>query len=143
MTIACLVTTVQDVRPHGDNLTIVTVDGNEVVANKREDGSPRWAVGEECVYIPEGAIIPEDVLRERGYWDTEKDRGLLAGGKRNRVKMQRFAGHESRGLLFKLHRADTGMTCLYALEIRCGQESLRVRRGDDVAEFLGITEMSA
>jgi hypothetical protein len=65
-----VVTKVSGVRAHGDNLTIVTLDGieNEVVANLREDGAPRWLAGETCVYVPEGAVIPDDVLKERGYW---------------------------------------------------------------------------
>lgn len=96
------VAVINDVRPHGDNLTIVTVAGNEVVANRKEDGSYRWEAGEVCVYVAEGSIIPDDVLKARGYWDDEKGKGLLEGKKGNRVKMRRFAGHESRGLLFKL-----------------------------------------
>ena len=96
------ISVIESVRPHGDNLTIVTVAGNEVVANRKEDGSYRWAEGEICVYVAEGSIIPDDVLKARGYWDEEKDKGLLEGKKGNRVKMRRFAGHESRGLLFKV-----------------------------------------
>ena len=97
-----IVSKIDNVRPHGDNLTIVTVGQHEVVANRKEDGSYRWEDGEICVYISEGSIIPDNVLQERGYWDYEKGRGLLEGKKGNRVKMRRFAGHESRGLLFKL-----------------------------------------
>lgn len=136
------VTTVEAVRPHGENLSIVTVDGNEVVANRREDGSFRWAVGEVCVYVPENAIIPEDVLKERGYWNDEKNKGLLGGSKGNRVKMQRFAGHESRGLLFKV--GDEGQNWTdepSGYWIYRGNENLdHLELGQDVAEFLGITE---
>lgn len=104
MTIEVRVTQVSDVRKHpdADRLTIVTVDGNEVVANLQDDGTPRWQAGEVCIYVPEGAIIPEDVLKERGYWDENKGKGYLGGSKGNRVKMQRFVGFESRGLLFKV-----------------------------------------
>jgi hypothetical protein len=66
--IQLLVTRVTDVRPHGDNLSIVTVDGHEVVANRMEDGSFRWEAGEVCVYVPENTILPDEVLKERGYW---------------------------------------------------------------------------
>ena len=76
-----LVTKVDAVRNHGESLTIVTVGDHEVVANKTEDGQPRWTQGEICVYVPEGAIIPDDVLQERGYWDAEKNRGMLEGNK--------------------------------------------------------------
>lgn len=135
-----LVTTVDAVRDHGDTLTIVTVGEHEVVANKHEDGSPRWVAGEPVIYVPEGAIVPEDVLKERGYWDDVKDKGLLEGKRGNRVKMRRFAGFESRGLLFKLQRANTSPTAEIAFEITRGQNCLRVDEGDNVMDFLGITE---
>ena len=155
ITMKVRVVTVHSVKPLGENLSIVRVvfpiDAHEgleargiefkdVVANRREDGSFRWAEGETCVYVPEGAIVPDDVLKERGYWDEEKGKGLLEGKKGNRVKMRRFAGFESRGLLFKVQRANTGMTAEYAEQITRGNQALRVTEGDDVAEFLGITE---
>ena len=125
-----LVTKVDAVRDHGENLTIVTVGDHEVVANKQEDGSPRWTASEPVIYVPEGAIIPDDVLQERGYWDDEKNRGLLEGNKKNRVKMRRFAGVESRGLLFKVSDG-------YAIR---GNSKIEVTQGSDVSEFLGIVE---
>lgn len=131
---------IEDVRPHGDNLSIVTVAGNEVVANRREDGSFRWEAGETCIYVPEGAIIPDDVLKERGYWDAEKDKGLLEGKRGNRVKMRRFAGHESRGLLFKVEKAGFMDALDSGWFVRRGYNLHRIAEGDDLAEFLGITE---
>lgn len=138
-----LVTQVDAVRDHGDTLTIVTVGEHEVVANKKEDGTPRWVVGEPVVYVPEGAIVPDDVLKERGYWDDVKDKGLLEGKRGNRVKMRRFAGFESRGLLFKVQRANTAPTAEIAYEVSRGQNFLRVNEGDDVMWFFGITEHTA
>lgn len=135
-----LVTTVDAVRDHGDTLTIVTVGEHEVVANKREDGTPRWVAGEPVVYVPEGAIVPEDVLKERGYWDDVKDKGLLEGKRGNRVKMRRFAGFESRGLLFKIERINTAPTAEIAFGLRRGDDVIRVDEDDNVMDFLGITE---
>lgn len=141
----CIVTSIVSVRPLGNNLSVVTVEGveHQVVANRREDGSFRWREGEVCVYVPEGAVVPDDVLKERGYWDDERGRGLLEGKQKNRVKMRRFGPEEdrveSRGLLFKTVRGNTGATAEYALDITRGDERLRVNEGDDVAEFLGIT----
>jgi hypothetical protein len=131
---------VASVEPYGENLSIVTTsEGNKVIANRKEDGSFRWAEGETVVYVSEGSIIPDDVLKDRGYWDTEKDRGLLDGGKRNRVKMKKLAGFESRGLLF---RAETiaGMVDVQVTFRRGEAHSEPVREGDDVSEFFGITE---
>lgn len=148
MNVRALVKIVDAIRPHGDNLSIVTVDGQEVVANRKDDGSFRWTVGEWCVYVPENAIVPEDVLQDRGYWDDAKGKGLLAGGRGNRVKMQRFAGHESRGLLFKIQRAgedwssDDPKPTLWRGSTPETEVCIPVELGQDVTEFLGITEYS-
>jgi hypothetical protein len=137
-----LVTKVDGVRKHpdADRLTIVTVGEHEVVANLDEDGSPRWRVGEVCVYVPENAVVPEDVLKERGYWEEGAKKGLLGGSKGNRVKMQRFAGFESRGLLFKLdkyYNVTRGNPDILPFSITYAD------LGKDVSEFLGITEYVA
>jgi len=136
-----VVQTVSSVEAYGENLSIVTTsEGHKVIANKREDGSFRWTVDEPVVYISEGSILPEDVLKERGYWDTEKDRGLLDGGPRNRVKMKKLAGFESRGLLFKVDVSHIGNEILGYLVSRGEDASLDVKLGQDVSEFFGITE---
>lgn len=145
------VTTITDVRPHGDTLSIVTTDdGHEVIANKREDGSFRWVKGEVCVYVPEGAIVPDDVLQERGYWDEAKGKGLLEGKKGNRVKMRRMAGFESRGLLFKVgsmgedwtdDNKDPAVTGWILREsLGAGNDTRYVKLDDDVSDFFGITQ---
>lgn len=132
-----IVTKVDAVRDHGDTLTIVTVGEHEVVANKREDGTPRWVAGEMVVYVPEGAIIPNDVLQERGYWDEIKEKGLLEGKKGNRVKMRRFAGFESRGLLFKVLEPNNAIPSNH---IQREYDYLAVEIGQNVMDFFGITE---
>lgn len=134
---AVIITRVESVKPHGDNLSIVTVDGNEVVANRDEKGDFRWSMGEVCAYVPENSIVPEDVLKERHYWQEGAKKGDLGGSKGNRVKMQRFAGHESRGLLFKVVPGPSG----YWIE-RDGV-TLAVEIGQDVTEFLGVTDYVA
>lgn len=132
-----IIQTIASVEAYGENLSIITTsEGNQVIANRKEDGSFRWTPGELVAYISEGSIIPDDVLKERGYWDEEKDRGLLDGGKRNRVKMKRLAGFESRGLLFKIVH---GPTTYY---IDRGNTSWQIVLGQEVSEFLGITEFN-
>lgn len=137
-----IIQTIESVEPYGENLSIVTTsEGHKVIANKREDGSFRWTAGELVAYVSEGSIIPDDVLKERGYWDTEKDRGLLDGGKRNRVKMKKLAGFESRGLLFKVVPGTfMGESVNYV--DREGHVRLGVVLGQDVSEHLGITEFT-
>lgn len=139
-----IVQSIVSVEPYGENLSIVTTsEGHKVIANKREDGSFRWSVGERVAYVSEGSILPEDVLKERGYWDFSegKDRGLLDGGKRNRVKMKKLAGFESRGLLFRPETI-AGMVDVQVTFKRGDKHSEAVREGDDVSEFFGITEFA-
>lgn len=143
-----IIQTVESVEPYGDTLSIVTTsEGHKVIANKKEDGSFRWTAGETVVYVSEGSIIPNDVLKERGYWDVEKDRGLLDGGPRNRVKMKKLAGFESRGLLFKVGQplqggADGSETNPFVITNEWNEHSIDVQVGDDVSEFFGITEFA-
>ena len=157
------IATVAGVRRHGDNLTIVTVrDGDavhEVVANLQEDGTPRWSVGETVVYVAEGSIVPEDVLRERGYWNEAgnggKGKGYLDGKKGNLVKMRRMADFESRGLLLKTRKGSfMGADVTFVDRsnapvsddptVFVDRDAARgVLVGDDVTEFLGITEKGA
>lgn len=157
------IATVTGVRRHGETLTIVTVrDGDavhEVVANLKEDGTPRWAEGETVVYVSEGSIVPEDVLRERGYWNEAgnggKGKGYLDGKKGNLVKMRRMADFESRGLLLKTRSgsfmgADVIFVDRSAAPVTedhtvwVDREAARgVQIGDDVSGFLGITEKGA
>ncbi len=131
---SAIISQVVGVRPHGDSLSIITINnGQEVVANRLEDGSFRWTPGEMVVYLSEGSIVPDDVMQARGYWDAEKNRGGLEGNKRNRVKMRRMAGFESRGLLFKIEDG----------QITRGPERLDVVMGQDVSDFFGLVEHQA
>jgi len=145
---SAIIQTIESVEPYGENLSIVTTnEGHKVIANRKEDGSFRWAPGEACVYVSEGSIIPEDVLKERGYWDKEKDRGLLDGGKRNRVKMKKLAGFESRGLLFKVIEGGyiiepVNITPVRTVKMTRADAKNRAAMGDDVSEFFGITEFT-
>ncbi len=149
----CIVTRVTDVRLLGDNLSVVSVDGIEhhIVANRREDGSLRWEVGEPVIYVPEDAVVPEDVLKSRGYWNDEKQIGSLGGKKGNRVKMRRFGPEEdrveSRGLLFKVSKTvptpgfiPTGLFIDRTRNHPEGIENISqpIALGDDVSTFLGI-----
>jgi hypothetical protein len=150
-----IIQTIESVEAYGENLSIVTTsEGNKVIANKKEDGSFRWTAGELVAYVSEGSILPEDVLKDRGYWDTEKNRGLLDGGPRNRVKMKKLAGFESRGLLFKVdshkvieNAGEEGRFIDAVIRYDHHEDGMRsvgdiqeVKVGDDVSEFFGITE---
>jgi hypothetical protein len=144
-----IVEKVTKVEPHGENLSIVTTSsGHQVIANKDDDGNFRWTEGEILIYVSEGSILPEDVLKDRGYWDfsENKNRGLLDGGKRNRVKMKKLAGFESRGLLFKVSTdeiwssSESDDDTPFHAHVTRGDKLLHVRLGDDVSAFFDIEE---
>ncbi len=131
-----MVRNVDDIRNHenADRLTVVSIKGYEAVANKHDNGDFRFSKDELVVYVPEFAVIPDDVLIERGYWDTESERGILAGKDGNRVNAIKLRGIYSQGLIFKLE------TLHDQLILRRGNDFIKVNYGDDVSEFLGITK---
>lgn len=106
-TFEVLIRTVDDVldHPNADRLSLLRILGYEAIAAKNEDGSHRFSPGEPICYIPEAALVPEDVLKAKGYWNTEKDVGMLAGKLGNRVKAMRLRGILSQGLVLKLQFA--------------------------------------
>lgn len=139
-----LVRTIDDIydHPNADRLSIVKVLGYEAITAKRDDGSHRFEKGEAVVYVPEAAVLPEDVLKDFGFFDAEKGKGMLAGKAGNRVKAVRLRGVISQGLVFPLVYdgiAENGIM-YFGQTITRGDFERIVRLGDDVAEFLGITK---
>lgn len=146
------IVSIASVVPYGENLTVVTTSEDEVViANRKEDGSYRWEPGEVAIFIAEKSIIPDDVLKDRGYWDEEKDRGLLDGGKRNRVKARKWGPDKivASGLLFKTHALSEHTAVDIQIEDTVAFVSNphngttdwhSVTMGQDVSNILGITE---
>lgn len=132
---------IDDVREHpkADRLSIVKILGYEAIVNKLADGSPRYKVGDLVVYVPEQAIIPDEVLKAYGFWQEAKVRedgtiseakGMLAGKKGNRVKIATLRGVASQGLVFPL---TNGCITLNTMK-------RPVQEGEDVAAFFGITK---
>jgi RNA ligase (TIGR02306 family) len=115
--------------PDADRLSINAVLGYCAISNKLEDGSHRYKAGDLIVYIPEGAVVPEWILKP-GFWDEKKNKGILAGSKGDRVKSIRLRGIFSTGILFPLN-ADQKT-------VSNQTDTLEVAEGDDVSGFLGI-----
>jgi RNA ligase (TIGR02306 family) len=113
--------------PDADRLTIVKIRGYSCISNLTSDGSPRYKANDLVVYIPEGAVVPEWLLKKMDFWDGEK--GILAGSKGDRVKAIKLRGIVSQGILYPVING--------AIETSDG--SLRnVTLGENVAEFLGV-----
>lgn len=138
-----IVTRVATVQLYGDTLSIVRLEnGATCIANRKEDGSLRWGVGDLAVFVNENSVLTEDVMKERGYWNEEADRGYLGGNKRNRVR-PRAMGPDSvvtEGLMFQVEPAsvDDDNKPLTGVVTR-GDQKITVNVGDDVSEFLEIT----
>lgn len=125
--------------PDADRLSIVKIGGYLCISGKVELDpldentayTHRYSVGDKVVYVPEGALVPEYILRN-GFWSEKDNKGLLAGSKGNRVKAKRLRGIFSQGLLLAVSSDGT-------LTNEAGETRSFVA-GDDVAEFLGITK---
>lgn len=103
------------VHPHGnaDLLELAQVGLYRAVIPKGVYTDRQYAL-----YIPEQAIIPDDLIEELGLT------GKLAGKAKNRVKAVRLRGELSQGIV-----------CMPK-----AMEGKKWREGEDFAEFLGITK---
>lgn len=147
-----LVRTIDDVidHPNADRLSIVKILGYEAITNKREDADgnlvARYRKGDPIVYVPEAAIIPENLLKQYGYWDDEKQKGMLAGKAGERVKAIRLRGVVSQGLVWPttddLDYADgpNAPPVVVGHVVDNGGVKRTTQVGDNVADFFGITK---
>ena len=78
-----------EAHPDADRIEIALVGGYRSIIQKGQ-----FKTGDLAVYIPEWAIIPDDMLREMGL------EGRLAGKQGNRVNAIKLRGVVSQGLLY-------------------------------------------
>lgn len=122
--------------PNADRLSLNHIRGYTAVSNKHEDGSHRYFAGQLVAYVPEGASVPVSLLRSRGYWDEEKDRGFLGGPRGNIVQPINLRRVLSQGLIFPTTQLDSS-----GFWIENGHGDKRyVEEGAEVTQFLGITK---
>jgi len=129
-----LVTTITNVREHpdADRLTINEIFGYTCISNKR-DGNWRYQAGDPVCYIGENSVLPEWLLKKCDLWDSDKNKGRLAGKHGNRLKPIRLRGVYSEGLIYPVHKTEDG---LLFIETPDGNEY--VTNGADVKDVLGI-----
>ncbi len=77
--------------PNADRLEMAVVDGWRAACPIGQ-----FRPGQKVAYIPEGALLPWDLVEELGLADPPR----LAGPKRNRVKPIRLRGELSQGLIY-------------------------------------------
>lgn len=106
--------------PNADAIELANVGLFQSIVRKN-----LFKTGDLAVYIPEGAIVPDQIMKECYAWDDEKNRGKLAGANYNRVKAIKLRGVLSQGLVWPLSK-DFSEAC----------------EGDDLAEKLGIIKFN-
>ena len=132
--------------PNADRLNLNLIDPDyEVISNKLEDGSPRYKVGQLIVYVPISSFVPDYILMD-GYWDSEKNKGILGGETGNIVEHRKIRGIVSNGLILPIVTINS-----YGDIILKGRKTFsklppeyfyqRSLEGDDVGSFLGIKKV--
>lgn len=139
-----LVEQVKNVRdhPNADRLSLLDINGFTCISAKLEDGSHRYQNGDPVAYIPEGALLPEWLLKEMDFWDSEKNIGRLNGRQGNRVKAMRLRGILSQGVIYPccgITNEETGTHYKKWMKMADGQIH-KVAVGQDVVDQLGITK---
>lgn len=120
--------------PNADRLSLVYFREFVTISAKLEDGSHRYNVGDLVVYIPEGAVVPEYILK-KGFWDEKNNKGILAGTRGDRVKPIRLRGVLSQGIMIPTSKDEYG-----SIIVHNENSTMNVDEGSDVSEFLGIVK---
>ena len=90
--------------PNADRLSLVRMNnlGYLAITNKLDDGSHRYKPGDVACYIPSASILPDNILIKLNMWNSETNKGILAGSDGNRVKPLKLRGIFSEGLLYPI-----------------------------------------
>lgn len=141
--------------PDADRLTIVKIGGYNCVANKKDDGSWRYQKGDLVIYIPEGSVLQEWMLRELNMWNEEAGKGFLAGSAGNRVRAIKLRGVVSQGVLMPVRVEEQTLkdgSTWYYLSFQAEDAGRMIAEGPDleackdmvlgwdVAEELGVVK---
>lgn len=132
----CIVAKITNLKPHPkySHLVVAQVAGHQViVGNHYEEGTLGF-------FIPEGAIVPEKLLREMWLWNEGKNIGMLGGKQGNRVQARERGGVRSEGLFYG--------SCWWEATDSCqgwrtsASWKPHWKEGDDVTKAVGITFQS-
>jgi RNA ligase (TIGR02306 family) len=127
------------VEPHlnADRLELATIEGYYSVILKGQ-----YKAGDLVAYLPEAAVLPRFVLDTLQLWDTENDKGKLAGKEGARVKAVRLRGELSQGICYPLsYQDDHAFGAGWYLQ-DADSTLWKVSEGEDVATVLGVAKYS-
>lgn len=146
----CCIESIEN-HPNADRLSVVKLEGMgfTCITNKKEDGTPRYVVGDLVVYIPSASILPEWLLKSMDFWNAETGKGGLSGSNGDRVKPMKLRGIFSEGVLYPLYK-DHGW---WVIDTETAQGNCVAHAGDayrppdsisnlDMADVMGITKWS-
>ncbi|RWZ87241.1 MAG: hypothetical protein EO766_11995 [Hydrotalea sp. AMD] len=122
--------------PNADRLDLGNIgspEGWQVVIAKG-----RFQTGDLVAYIGENAVVPDDILKYYGYWNENKDIGMLAGSKGNRVKAIRLRDAFSLGIVLPIVECKEGWYKLPHTPEE--QYTGYFKLDEDVSEILGVTK---
>jgi RNA ligase (TIGR02306 family) len=115
--------------PNADALELAGVDGFRAIVRKGE-----FVSGDYAVYIPEKAIIPDDLLEEIGLT------GRLSGAGKNRVKPMKIRGQLSEGIVCRPAALDLAWEWIG--DDVTAPDILEALLAEDYAGVLGIEKWS-
>lgn len=134
--------------PNADRLSIVKIGGYNCISAKVEvngELTHRYVPGDLAVYIPEGAVLPEWLLKHLGFWNEDANKGTLNGSNGDRIKAVKLRGILSEGVLFGPVKTAGADKYLHTPGLPVGDEEedngyIIVNEGDELAEELGIVK---
>jgi RNA ligase (TIGR02306 family) len=140
-TFSCPVVRVAEVaeHPNADRLNLVRLEGlgYTCISAKMADGSPRYKAGDCVVYIPSASVLPEWLLKQMGFWNSETGKGTLAGSMGDRVKPLNLRGIFSEGVLYP---AQEGWPLPKPVMVMRETAMHWFAMGEDASAVLGITK---
>lgn len=105
-----------------------------LVAGRRVVTGRHYVDGQVGVFISEGCVVPEALLREMWLWNDAQGKGRLGGKRGDRVKAKDMAGVRSEGLFYGRDWFDAA-----GVWHRAERWNPSWVEGDDVAAELGVT----
>jgi len=125
--------------PNADSLELGTIgspDGWQVIVRKGV-----FKTGDLVAYIGENSVVPEWVLKQYGYWDEAKNKGILAGKLGNRVKAKKLRDAFSLGIVIPTIKNGMGdYVWLDTSGKHDEEQGCYVLEGQNVAEILEVTK---
>lgn len=121
--------------PNADALELGNIghkEGWQVCVKKGQ-----FRTGDLVVYIGENSVVPDWILKRYGFWNEEKDKGLLAGTKGNRVKAIRLRNEFSLGICLPTSNRPEPAYTISMIELE-NESKVIVDEGTEVAEILGV-----